>query len=94
MLVVADDFTRECLCLLADTSRSGVHVVRELDVLIGRLGYHSRGVRALDSAVRHLAIVERFGRFPHRNAILGRTSTPEEIAFLTRPDSTFLRTPK
>ena len=43
----------------------------------------------LDHAVRHHAIVERFGRFPHRNAILGRTSTPEEIAFLTLPESAF-----
>lgn len=36
----------------------------------------------LDYAVRHREIVERFGRFPHRNAILGRASTPEELAFL------------
>ncbi len=35
-------------------------------------------------AVRHLEIIERFGRFPHRNAILGRDSTAEEIAFLDR----------
>ena len=33
-------------------------------------------------AVKHLEIIERFGRFPHRNAILGRQSTPEELAFL------------
>ncbi len=66
---------------------------RQCVVLMGQLGYHSRGVRALDSAVRHLAIVARFGRFPHRNVILGRASTPEEIEFLTRPHSTFLRTP-
>ncbi len=33
-------------------------------------------------AVEHLEIIERFGRFPHRNAILGRESTPEEIKFL------------
>jgi uncharacterized protein (DUF924 family) len=32
-------------------------------------------------------VIERFGRFPHRNAILGRESTPEEIAFLSRPDA-------
>ena len=38
---------------------------------------------------RHAEIVERFGRFPHRNAILGRVSTPEEIAFLTEKDSSF-----
>jgi uncharacterized protein (DUF924 family) len=36
----------------------------------------------LDQAKRHKAIVDRFGRFPHRNAILGRPSTAEEIEFL------------
>ena len=40
-------------------------------------------------AVKHHAIVERFGRFPHRNEILGRNSTPEEIAFLQEPGSSF-----
>ena len=38
---------------------------------------------------RHQAIIERFGRYPHRNAILGRASTPEELAFLTEPGSAF-----
>ena len=37
-------------------------------------------------AVRHLDIVARFGRFPHRNEILGRENTPEETAFLAEPD--------
>ncbi|MFB9122953.1 DUF924 domain-containing protein [Paraburkholderia dipogonis] len=41
------------------------------------------------SAVRHAEIIERFGRFPHRNATLGRTSTAEEIAFLRTPGSSF-----
>jgi uncharacterized protein (DUF924 family) len=36
----------------------------------------------LEYAERYLEIIRRFGRFPHRNAILGRTSTPEEAAFL------------
>lgn len=40
-------------------------------------------------AVRHHEIVERFGRFPHRNDILGRKSTPEEIEFLKEPNSSF-----
>lgn len=40
-------------------------------------------------AVRHREIVERFGRFPHRNAALGRASTPEEIEFLKQPGSGF-----
>lgn len=35
------------------------------------------------AARQHLNIIERFGRFPHRNAVLGRTSTPAELAFLT-----------
>ena len=43
----------------------------------------------LDYARRHADIVERFGRFPHRNAILGRASTPEEIEFLKQPGSSF-----
>lgn len=43
----------------------------------------------LDYAHRHRAIVARFGRFPHRNAVMGRESTPEELAFLTQPGSGF-----
>lgn len=37
----------------------------------------------------HKKIIDRFGRFPHRNAILERTSTPEEIEFLKHPNSGF-----
>ena len=43
----------------------------------------------LDYAIRHRDIIARFGRFPHRNAILGRNSTPEELAFLAQPGSGF-----
>jgi uncharacterized protein (DUF924 family) len=39
--------------------------------------------------VRHRAIIERFGRYPHRNVALGRISTPQELAFLTEPGSSF-----
>ena len=39
--------------------------------------------------LRHRAIIERFGRYPHRNAILGRVSTAEEEAFLAQPGSSF-----
>ncbi len=42
-----------------------------------------------DYAVKHAEIIERFGRFPHRNAILGRESTPEELEFLKQPGSSF-----
>ena len=44
---------------------------------------------ALDYARRHKAIIDRFGRFPHRNAILGRASTADELAFLKEPGSSF-----
>jgi uncharacterized protein (DUF924 family) len=40
-------------------------------------------------ALRHKEIIDRFGRFPHRNAALGRASTPEEIEFLKTPGSGF-----
>lgn len=45
--------------------------------------------RAYDYAVRHKDVIARFGRFPHRNAALGRASTPEEIEFLKTPGSSF-----
>lgn len=44
---------------------------------------------ALDYAKRHAVIIERFGRFPHRNEILGRSSSAEEIEFLKQPNSSF-----
>lgn len=43
----------------------------------------------LDYELRHKAIIDRFGRYPHRNEVLGRTSTPEELEFLTQPGSSF-----
>lgn len=39
----------------------------------------------LDFAIKHKEIIERFGRFPHRNELLGRESTPDEIDFLKKP---------
>lgn len=42
-----------------------------------------------DYARRHAEVIERFGRFPHRNATLDRLSTPEEIEFLRQPGSSF-----
>jgi uncharacterized protein (DUF924 family) len=53
--------------------------------LIGSLG----DPEWAESARQHRDIVLRFGRFPHRNAALGRPSTPEELAFLAGPGSSF-----
>jgi uncharacterized protein (DUF924 family) len=43
----------------------------------------------IDYAHRHRAVIQRFGRFPHRNAALGRVNTPEETRFLQQPGSSF-----
>lgn len=43
----------------------------------------------IDYARRHYAVIKRFGRFPHRNTILGRETTPEEAEFLMQPGSSF-----
>jgi len=43
----------------------------------------------LDFEHRHFDIIKKFGRYPHRNEILGRVSTPEEIQFLKEPNSSF-----
>jgi len=43
----------------------------------------------LDFELKHKAIIDRFGRYPHRNAVLGRDSTVEELAFLQQPGSSF-----
>ena len=62
---------------------------RESLRLFGLLRDDPAAGQAWDWAVRHAEVIERFGRFPHRNAALGRASTPEEIAFLRQPGSRF-----
>lgn len=44
---------------------------------------------SLEFELQHKKIIDRFGRYPHRNKILGRTSTPEEVSFLNQSGSTF-----
>lgn len=57
---------------------------------VGEQLYRQHAPRANhDFELRHKAIIDRFGRYPHRNAALGRESTPEEIAFLAQPGSRF-----
>ena len=66
---------------LADQER-GLELMHALDAY-----EETRGVS--EWAVRHRDIVRRFGRFPHRNAALGRASTAEEVEFLRQPGSGF-----
>ncbi len=51
--------------------------------------FHGLDRENVESARRHYEIIARFGRFPHRNAALGRVSTAEESEFLKRPGSSF-----
>lgn len=52
--------------------------------------YRANGIESnLDFELQHKAIIERFGRYPHRNAILARESTEAELAFLQQPGSSF-----
>ena len=57
--------------------------------LFTRLAEEAGAPDVVSYAVAHRDIVERFGRFPHRNAILGRETTPEEAVFLTTEGSSF-----
>lgn len=58
--------------------------------LFRHLAEEAEGQRSsYDFAVKHRDIIVRFGRFPHRNGILSRTSTAEELEFLTQPGSGF-----
>ena len=65
-----------------DDQRRALELFRTLEAF-----EETRGL--LQWAQRHHDVVARFGRFPHRNAILGRASTPEEEAFLAQPGSRF-----
>ena len=66
---------------LADQERC-VELMRSLEAFPETMGL-------TEWAEKHRVIVARFGRFPHRNAALGRESTPEEIEFLKQPGSSF-----
>jgi uncharacterized protein (DUF924 family) len=57
--------------------------------LCEQLGDEPEMREVIDYAYRHLRVIERFGRFPHRNQILGRETTPEEAEFLKQPGSSF-----
>jgi uncharacterized protein (DUF924 family) len=72
---------------LADQDRS-VELYRELVTSVPT-AHRDTFAGFVDYAVRHRDVIKQFGRFPHRNLILGRESTPEEQAFLEQPGSSF-----
>jgi uncharacterized protein (DUF924 family) len=66
-----------------ESQRESLRLFKPFETEPGRAATYYR------SALRHAAIIERFGRFPHRNALLGRVSTEDEAAFLRKPGSSF-----
>ncbi|MFT5196558.1 MAG: hypothetical protein ACI9EW_002821 [Cellvibrionaceae bacterium] len=66
-----------------DVAMQELCMVKFRETLEPYVADETKNVKAyLDASVSHHAIVEQFGRFPHRNAVLGRESTPEEVAYL------------
>lgn len=83
LAVLAPDERTFLLMPYMHSESAAIHVEAE------RLFREHAPATNLDYELRHKAIVDRFGRYPHRNAVLGRASTPEELAFLREPGSSF-----
>jgi uncharacterized protein (DUF924 family) len=83
-----DRYERQFLYMPFEHSESTVAQDRSVE-LFAALARETGDDSLMPWARRHAEIVHRFGRFPHRNAILGRASTPEETAFLEEPGSRF-----
>lgn len=62
---------------------------RAVDLFTDLSAAHEGFTEALDYAHRHRGVIARFGRFPHRNPILGRASTPDERDYLSQPGAGF-----
>ncbi|MEO0934842.1 MAG: DUF924 family protein [Cyanobacteria bacterium J06641_2] len=62
---------------------------RQAVKLFQKLSADRDSASAIENAIRHRSVIERFGRFPHRNLILGRPSNPEEKEFLKQPGARF-----
>ncbi len=84
-----------CMPLMHSES-SAVHeiAVREFEAILAHAQAHAPAWvpycrNTLDYEHRHKVIVDRFGRYPHRNVIVGRASTDDEIEFLKQPGSSF-----
>ena len=103
--VVSDGLKREHDLALSPLQRTFVYLVlehteslqaqdeavRRFTSLIALVPESERAylTQTLDYAKKHRVVIERFGRFPHRNEVLGRESTQEEVAFLKKPGSRF-----
>ena len=80
-------FQRSFLYMPFMHSENLEHQRRSVELFHGLQGSRESG--SPDYAVRHMEVIERFGRFPHRNEVLGRHTTPEEAEFLAQPGPRF-----
>ncbi len=83
------DALHRWFCYMPFEHSESIDDQRESLRLFGALRDHPLAGGAWRWAKSHHDVIERFGRFPHRNEILGRASTPDEIAFLREPGSRF-----
>ncbi|WP_413612719.1 DUF924 family protein [Bdellovibrio sp. HCB-110] len=87
-VIVLDQFSRN---MFRDTAKAfsgdelALHLAQEAVRLFSQKGLENN----YKFELLHKEIIDRFGRYPHRNKILGRVSTPEEIEFLKKPGSSF-----
>jgi len=92
---VANGFDRDLLSVqrwflyLPFEHAEDLELQRQSVALFEQLGDDPANADVISYAIRHLQVIERFGRFPHRNQILGRETTPEEAEFLQQPASSF-----
>ncbi len=77
--------TEKSFLLMPFMHSESLEVHKVAEDLFRRIGAEG----SLEYEIKHRKIIERFGRYPHRNEILGRTSTAEEIEFLKQPGSSF-----
>lgn len=82
-------FERGFLYLPFEHSEDLADQDRSVELFESLRGTYESADRAIEYAERHRDVILRFGRFPHRNAILGRESTPDEVAYLAEPDAGF-----
>lgn len=82
-LDLADMHEKLFMYLPLEHSESSEDQAHFLRLLLERIPEHEGAIR---SAHEHKAVIDRYGRFPHRNKILGRPNTPEEEEYLSDPD--------
>jgi uncharacterized protein (DUF924 family) len=83
------DFYERWFCYLPFEHSEDLAMQERSLALMRKLSEDMGDPGPFDWAEKHAVVVRRFGRYPHRNAILGRPSTPEELAFLAQPGSSF-----